>query len=130
MKKASQLLVIVLAALVDEEPGDVADGDDGAEAGADVVLVPLLHAARPPPMAETRRIQETNLRVFTQTFSSFPVSLAMLFLTLTSARQRTTGGGTNGPPRRSEFPWGALAGRAKSNSEGDIGRRHESRGYP
>jgi hypothetical protein len=90
LKKASQFVVIALSAPVEEEPVDVdvadgaaAAGDDGAEV---VVLVPLLHAARPPPMAETRRIEETNLRVFTQTFSSFPVSPAMLFLTLTSAR--------------------------------------------
>ena len=63
MKKASQLLVIVLAALVDEEPGDVADGDDGAEAGADVVLVPLLHAARPPPQGYVRAPREMQTYV-------------------------------------------------------------------
>jgi hypothetical protein len=89
LKKASQFVVIALSAPVEEEPGDVADGaaaagDDGVEV---VVLVPLLHAARPPPMAETRRIQETNLRVFTHTFSSFPVSLAMSLLTPASAKQ-------------------------------------------
>src|ERR1700756_3242879 len=80
LKKASQFVVIVFSASVEEEPDDVdvPAGDDGAEAGAElVVLLPLLHAARPPPMAATRRIQETNLRVFTQTFSSFPLSLAM-----------------------------------------------------
>jgi hypothetical protein len=85
LKNASQFVVIVFAASVEEEPDDVADG---AEAGGElVVLLPLLHAARPPPTAETRRIQETNLRVFTQTFSSFPLSIAMLFLTRTSAKQ-------------------------------------------
>jgi len=91
LKKASQFVVIACSA-EEEEPeadGAAAAGDDGAEAGAElVVLPPPLHAARPPPMAETRRIQETKLRVFTQTFSSFPLSLAMWFLTLTSARQR------------------------------------------
>ena len=89
LKKASQFVVIVCSASVAEEPDEVdvaAAGDDGAEAGVElVVLLPLLHAARPPPMAATRRIQETNLRVFTQTFSSFPLSLAMLFLTPMSA---------------------------------------------
>ena len=46
-------------------------------------------------MAETSIIQETNLRVFTRDILSFPLSLAMLFLTLTSARRRD-----NGPPGR------------------------------
>jgi hypothetical protein len=81
LKKASQFVVIACSAPVDEEePGDVAEAAGAAavgDGGAEVVLVPLLHAARPPPMAETSRIQETNLRVFTQTFSSFLLSLAM-----------------------------------------------------
>ena len=97
MKNASQFVVIACSAPVDEEEPEVVAEADGAAAagddGAEVVPVPLLHAARPPPVAETSRIQETNLRVFTQTFSSFPLSLATLFLTLTSAK------------RRDQWPW-------------------------
>jgi len=90
LKKAVQFAAIVFSsAVVEEEPEDAAAaGDDGDEAGAELVLLPLLHAARLTPMAEARRIQETNLRVFTRTFSSFPHSLATWFLTLTSARRR------------------------------------------
>jgi len=75
LKKAVQFAAIVFSA---EEPEDVdvadgaaAAGDDGAEL---VVLLLLLHAARPAPMAQASRMQEINLRVFTQTFSSFPLS--------------------------------------------------------
>jgi hypothetical protein len=108
LKNASQFVVIACSA--EEEPeadGAAAAGDDGAEAGAELLLLvlpPLLHAARPPPTAETRRIQETNLRVFTQTFSSFLLSLAMLFLTLTSARRRKQWpAGTPECPRAAAF---------------------------
>src|SRR5271169_6325373 len=92
LKKASQFVVIACSAAEPEEEPEpdvaAAADDDGAEGGAELVLLlPLLHAARPPPMAETRRIQETNRRVFTQTFSSFPLSHAMSFLTLMSARR-------------------------------------------
>jgi hypothetical protein len=87
LKKAVQFAAIVCSAEEEPEPVDVADGaaaagDDGAEV---VVLVLLLHAARPAPVAQASRMQEINLRVFTQTFSSFPLSEAMWFLTQTSA---------------------------------------------
>jgi len=85
LKKAVQFAAIVCSAepeLVDVAVGAAAAGDDGAEV---VVLVLLLHAARPAPMAQASRMQEINLRVFTQTFSSFPLSEAMRFLTQTSA---------------------------------------------
>jgi len=88
LKKATQFAAIAFSA-EEEDAGD-ADGaaaadDDGAWLGAELLLLPLPHAARLTPMAEASRIQQTNLRVFTRTFSSFPLSLAMLFLTLTSA---------------------------------------------
>jgi hypothetical protein len=88
LKKAVQFAAIVFSAEEEEpEPVDAADGalaagDDGAEL---VVLLLLPHAARPAPMAQASRMQEINLRVFTQTFSSFPLSEAMRFLTQTSA---------------------------------------------
>jgi hypothetical protein len=78
LKKAVQFAAIVLSV---EEPEDVEVAD-----GAELVLLLLLpHAARPAPMAQASRMQETNLRVFTQTFSSFPLTQAMWFLTQTSA---------------------------------------------
>jgi MFS family permease len=91
LKKASQLVVICCwSAAVDEEP-DVEDAD-GLAAGDDVddaggfELLLLLHAARPRPTMHASRIEEINLRVITQTFSSFLLTVAMLMLTLTSAR--------------------------------------------
>ena len=86
LKNAVQFAAIAFSA-EEPEPVEVADGaaaagDDGAEL---VVLLLLLHAARPAPMAQASRMQEINLRVFTQTFSSFPLSEAMRFLTQTSA---------------------------------------------
>ena len=124
LKKATQFAAIAFSAAaeeaddVDDADGAAAADDDGAVLGAELLLLPLLHAARLTPMAKASRMQETNLRVFTQTFSSFPLSLAMSFLTLTSA------GGTNGPPPAPECPWSAFAVRCrvdgKPTSGGDM----------
>src|SRR5580658_5949213 len=98
-KKAVQLAEIAFwsADTADEaEDVEVADGvTDGDEAGGEL-LVLLLHAATPRQAAQASRIGETNLRVITQTFSSFTLVMAMSLLTLTSARHR-------GPARRSAF---------------------------
>jgi len=120
LKKASQFVVIAFwSAAMEEDPEDVGEadgvaaaGDDGAAAGAELVLLPLLHAARPPPMAEASRIQETNLRVFTQTFSSFPLSMAMLFLTLASARRPD-----QWPAATARMPGAVFSRPAEGNSE-------------
>ena len=90
MKKASQLAVISLSSApliaVPDELGDaLAAGDDDDDAGGVEVLLLLLQAARLRPTMHVSRIEEINLRVITQTFSSFPLSLAMLFLTPMSA---------------------------------------------
>lgn len=114
LKKATQFAAIAFSA-ADEEADDVddADGaaaadDDGTVLGAELVLLLLLlHAARLTPRADASRMQETNLRVFTQTFSSFPLSLAMLFLTLTSASR------TNIPPPATRMSLAAFAGRCR-----------------
>jgi hypothetical protein len=75
-----------------EDADAVADGEDVA--GGELLL--LLQAATPRHAAHASRMQETNLRVITQTFSSFPLAMAMSLLTLASARQR-------GRARRSAF---------------------------
>ena len=104
LKKAVQLAAIAFSSAdtadeaEDVEEADavadaVADGEDAA--GGELLL--LLQAATPRQAAHASRIQETNLRVITPTFSSFPLVMAMSLLTLTSARQR-------GRARRSAFP--------------------------
>jgi hypothetical protein len=77
LKKAVQFAAIVFwspATAVDEEDED-ADGaaaaDVGGELGVELLLPLLPQAAIPPPTAQASRIEETNLRVFTPTFSSF-----------------------------------------------------------
>jgi hypothetical protein len=61
---------------VDEADGWAAADEDGDGLGAE--LLPLLPQAATPALAtQASRIQEANLRVFTQAFSSFVLSLAM-----------------------------------------------------
>src|SRR5258708_12645370 len=106
-KNAVQLAVISATA----EPPAAADGDAEALAGAEVAvgelgdepgveleLEPLLpHAAMLVLRAHSSMISGIEVRIFTQAFSSFPLVLAMLCLTLTSAWRR-------GRARRSAFP--------------------------
>ena len=98
LKKAVQLAVIAFSSAdTADEAEDVEDADgvtDGDDAGGELLL--LLQAATPRQAAHASRIQETSLRVITQTLSSVPLVMAMSLLTLTSARQR-------GRARRSAF---------------------------
>ena len=81
MKNAVQFAAMVFwsAATVDEV--EDADGwaadEDGDELGVEVLLPLLPQAATPALATQASRIQEANLRVFTQAFSSFGLSLAM-----------------------------------------------------
>lgn len=92
LKKASQLVVISFwSAAVADEPDDVdglAAGVEDDDAGGVELLLLLPHAARLRPTMHASRIEENNLRVITQSFSSFPLALAMQILTLTSACRR------------------------------------------
>lgn len=93
LKKASQFAVICCSSAdVEVEPED-ADGlaagaDDAGVLGLGAELLLLLQAARARPAMHVSRIEEINLRVITRSFSSFLQALAMLVLTLTSARRR------------------------------------------
>jgi len=93
LKKAAQLAAITFASPVAADGVDgAADaagaaGDEGDAAGV-VLLLLLPHAARPRPAMHASRIEEINLRVITQSFSSFLLALATLILTLTSACRR------------------------------------------
>ncbi len=87
LKKAAQLAAITFAspeAADEADAAGLAAGDDGDAAGV-VLLLLLPHAARPRPAMHASRIEEINLRVITQSFSSFLLALATLILTLTSA---------------------------------------------
>jgi hypothetical protein len=89
LKKASQLVVISFSSAplgaVPDDGDELAAGDDDDGAGGVELVLLLLHAARPRPTMHVSRIAEINLRVITQTFSSFLLALAILTLTLTSA---------------------------------------------
>src|SRR5262249_59937311 len=97
-KNAVQLAVISATALPPvagaEDDVFVADGagvdvELAPEPGVELEVDPLLpQAATLVPSAHTSMISGIEDRVFTQTFSSFPLTLAMQCLTLTSARRR------------------------------------------
>jgi hypothetical protein len=79
LKNAVQFAAMVFwsAATLDEveEADGWAADEDGDELGAE--LLPLLPQAATPALAtQASKIQEANLRVFTQAFSSFALSLA------------------------------------------------------